>query len=64
MRRYMRLTLGFSKKLENMEAAVALHMAYFNFCWRPRGLWITPAMAAEITDELWDLERLLDEVGL
>ena len=35
MKRYPRLTLGFSKKWENLEAAVNLYIAYFNFCWRP-----------------------------
>lgn len=64
MRRFTRLSLGFSKKLENLNAAVALHMAYFNFCWRPKGLGGTPAMAANVTDELWDLERLIEEIGL
>jgi hypothetical protein len=38
MRRYTRLSLGFSKKLENLEAAVALHVTYFKFCWRPAWL--------------------------
>jgi len=36
MRRFTRLFLGFSKKLGNLEAAVNLYMAYYNFCWRPR----------------------------
>jgi hypothetical protein len=35
MRRFTRLALGFSKKFENLEAAINLHVAYFNFCWRP-----------------------------
>ena len=47
MKRFTRLALGFSKKLANLEAAVALHIAYYNFCWKPRTLGgITPAMAA------------------
>ncbi len=33
MKRFARLGLGFSKKLENLAAATALHVAYFNFCW-------------------------------
>ena len=36
MKRFTRLSLGFSKKLENLGAAVALHVAYFNYCWRSR----------------------------
>jgi hypothetical protein len=35
MKRFCRLTMGFSRKIENLDAAVNLHMAYFNFCWRP-----------------------------
>ena len=35
-RRFTRLALGFSKTLENLRAAVALHMAYYNRCWVPR----------------------------
>jgi hypothetical protein len=44
--------LGFSKKLDWLEAAVALHMAYYNFCWQPRTLAdrMTPAMAAWLTN--------------
>ena len=67
MKRFTRLSLGFSKKLENLAAAVALHVAHFNFCWRPRQnkggqLRNTPAMQAGVTRELWDMERLYDEV--
>lgn len=60
MRRFTRLTNAFSKKLENLKAAVALHFAYYNFC-RPhsslKGL--TPAMEAGLTDHVWELEELL-----
>ncbi|MBC7854906.1 MAG: hypothetical protein IAF94_15850 [Pirellulaceae bacterium] len=59
MRRFTRLALGFSKKLENLEAAVNLHVAYFNFCWRPGTMRITPAMAAGITPRLWTFNDLL-----
>jgi IS1 family transposase len=64
MRRFTRLSLGFSKKLENLAAAVALHMAYYNFCWRNRLMRITAAMAAHVTDELWDFDRLMREIGM
>lgn len=64
MKRFTRLSLGFSKKLENLAAAVALHMAYYNFCWRHGSLRMTPAMAAGVTSELWDLERLMDEAAI
>ncbi len=59
MRRFTRLTNAFSKKLENLKAAVALHFAHYNFCRVHSSLRITPAMAAEITAEIWPLERLL-----
>ena len=41
MKRFCRLTMGFSRKIENLEAAVNLHMAYFNFCWRPGEMKVT-----------------------
>jgi IS1 family transposase len=59
MKRFTRLALGFSKKIENLESAVALHMAYYNFCWRPGEMRITPAMAAGVTDHLWTFDELL-----
>jgi IS1 family transposase len=59
MKRFSRLALGFSKKLENLEAAVNLHMAYYNFCWRPGKMRITPAMAAGVTKHLWSFSDLL-----
>ena len=64
MRRLTRLSLGFSKKLENLVAAVALHMAHYNFCRRHGTLRMTPAMAAGVTGEKWDLARLMKESGL
>ena len=60
MRRFTRLALGFSKKYENLEAAVNLHIAYFNFCWRPVTLeGLTPAQAAGITNHAWSFHELL-----
>jgi len=59
-RRFTRLALGFSKKLENLKAAVALHFAYYNFCWTPRTLRITPAMAAGLVESVWTVEKLLE----
>lgn len=58
-RRFTRLALGFSKKLENLKAAVALNFAYYNFCWIPRTLRVSPAMAAGATDRLWDISDLV-----
>jgi len=65
MRRFTRLPLGFSKRLENLSATVALYVAYRNFCWRARKPGkggrrrLTPAMAAKLIDKLWALEDLL-----
>jgi len=59
VKRFTRLTLAFSKKLENLAAAAALYVAYHNFCRVPRKLRITPAMAAGVTDHIWELDELL-----
>lgn len=59
MRRFTRLTNAFSKKLENLKAALALHFAYYNFCRVHRTLRVTPAMQAGITDRVWGLSELL-----
>lgn len=55
MRRFTRLTNGFSKKVENHAHAVALHMMYYNFVRIHKTLRVTPAMAAGVTDRLWDI---------
>ena len=60
MRRLTRLTNGFSKKVENLQAAVALHFAHYNFVRLHRTLRVTPAMAAGVSDRLWSLEELVD----
>jgi IS1 family transposase len=62
MRRFTRLSLGFSKKLENLAAAVALHVAHYNFCRVHGTTRITPAMAAGVTDHVWELDELLAAV--
>jgi hypothetical protein len=48
LRRFTRLSLGSSKKLTNLIAAVSLHFAYYNYCWMHGSLTGTPAMAAGI----------------
>jgi len=58
MRRFTRLTNGFSKKLENLGYAVALHFMYYNFGRIHQTLRITPAMAAGVTDHVWELEEI------
>jgi hypothetical protein len=61
MRRFTRLTNAFSKKFENLNAAVALHFAYYNFVRVHSSLRVTPAMAAGVTDRLWTLEDLVEQ---
>jgi IS1 family transposase len=60
MRRLTRLTLAFSKKLENFEAAVGLHFAYYNFVKRHNTLRCTPAMAAGIERDFWSVGDLVE----
>ncbi len=59
IRRLTRLTNGFSKKLENHRAAVALHFGFYNFCQLHGSLRVTPAMEAGVTDHVWDVAELL-----
>jgi IS1 family transposase len=59
LRRFTRLTNGYSKKARNLRAAVALFVAYFNFCRVHEALRVTPAMAAGLTDHVWSLGELL-----
>jgi IS1 family transposase len=66
LKRFTRLSLGFSKKLENLQAAVSTYVAYYNYVWRCRlpgksGRYRVPAaMAAGITDRLWSFPDLYD----
>lgn len=64
MRRFTRLTNGFSKKLENHAASVALHFMHYNFCRIHQTLRVTPAMEAKVTDHVWTIEEMLDKIGL
>jgi len=59
MRRFTRLTNGFSKKVENHAYAVSLHFMYYNFCRIHKTLRVTPAMEAKVTDRLWDIEDIV-----
>lgn len=58
MRRFTRLTNGFSKKVENHAHAVALHFMYYNFGRIHKSPRITPAMAAGVSDHVWGLEEI------
>jgi hypothetical protein len=58
-KRFARLTLCFSKKLENLRAALALHFAWYNLVRIHRSLRVTPAMAAGVTGRVWELADLV-----
>jgi IS1 family transposase len=58
MRRFTRLTNAFSKKVENLDAAVALHFMYYNFGRIHKTLRVTPAMEAGVSDHVWSLEEI------
>jgi IS1 family transposase len=62
MRRFTRLTNGFSKKHENHRHSVALHYAYYNFCRVHQSLRVTPAIEAQLTDHVWSIGELLSRL--
>lgn len=63
MRRFTRLTNAFSKKIENHAYAVALHMTYYNFIRQHNSLnGLTPAMAAGVSDRLWEMSDIVELV--
>jgi hypothetical protein len=59
MRRFTRLTNGFSKKVENHEHSVALHFMHYNFVRIHQTLRVTPAMEAGVTTRAWSIEDIL-----
>ena len=63
MRRFTRLTNAFSKKVQNLEAAVALHFMYYNFARIHQTLRVTPAMQAGLSDHVWSLEEIVNLIG-
>lgn len=62
MRRFTRLTNGFSKKLENHIHALALYFVHYNFCRIHKSIKTSPAMAAGITDTLWSLDSVIAKI--
>jgi IS1 family transposase len=60
IRRFTRLTNAFSKKVENLRATVALHFAHYNFVRIHNSTLTTPAMAAGVTNKLWNIIDLVD----
>jgi hypothetical protein len=59
MRRFFCLTNAFSKKVENLEQAVALHFMHNNFCRIHGSLRVTPAMEAGVSEHVWTLEEVI-----
>jgi IS1 family transposase len=59
MRRFTRLTNGFSKKIENHMHAIALHYMYYNFCRIHQSLRCTPAMEAGVSKTLWSIKDIV-----
>lgn len=59
MRRFTRLTNAFSKKVENLGHAIALHFMFYNFCRVHQTLRVTPAMQSGLSDHVWGLEELV-----
>jgi len=67
LKRFTRLSLGFSKKLENLQAACSMFFAFYNFVWRTHDAVnnrqrVPAAMLAGVTDRLWTFEDLYDSV--
>jgi hypothetical protein len=58
MRRFTRLTNGFSKKVDNHKAAVALHFMHYNFARIHKTLRVTPAMEAGVADHVWSMAEI------
>lgn len=63
MRRFTRITNAFSKKIENLAHAVALHFMHYNFCRVHQTLRVTPAMEARITDHIWGIEEIISLIN-
>lgn len=63
MRRFTRLTNAFSKKIENHEAAIALHFMHYNFRRAHKTLRVTPAMESGLAHHVWTLEELVGLLG-
>ena len=58
MRRFTRLTNGFSKKVDNHKAAIALHYMHYKFARIHKSLRVTPPMEAGVADHVWSLEEI------
>lgn len=63
MRRYTRLTNGFSKTVDGMRAAASLHFAHYNFVRIHQSLRVTPAVEAGVSSKVWTLEELVERTA-
>ena len=63
MRRFTRLTNGFSKKLEMHFAAVSLHFMHYNFARVHKSIKVTPAMEAKVATHVWSVEEIVRLLG-
>ena len=63
MRRFTRLTNGFSKKIENHMFAVSLHFMHYNFSRVPKSLRVPPAVEAKIADHVWSIKEICELVS-
>ena len=63
IKRFTRLSLGFSRKIDNLRAAVALHVFHYNYCRIHSSLKRTPTLAAGVTDQLWNLSDLFGQAA-
>jgi hypothetical protein len=59
LRRFTRLTNAYSKKFTNLQAALTLWFAFYNFCRVHTTIRVTPAMQAGLTDHIWSVAELL-----
>lgn len=59
LRRFTRLTNAFSKKVDNLKAALALHFMHYNFARIHQTLRVTPAMEAGVSDHVWSVEEIV-----
>jgi hypothetical protein len=63
MRRFTRLTNAHSKKVENHQHALAIYFMYYNFCRIHSSIRVTPAMAAGVSDHVWDIQEMVELLG-
>ncbi len=63
LRRFTRLTNGFSRKVANHNAVLGLYFAHYNWCQRHGTITTTPAVAAGVADQVWTTRELIERTG-